>query len=76
MSFVAAFLRRAGAMASRFCRAGRSRGDVFTWAIHHPGDIEAAAEGYYKDSERIELEILARYVTDWKVSTVTQEPVP
>lgn len=50
--------------------------NMFTWAIHHAGDIEAAAQAYYADPERIELEIVERYVTDWKVSTVTQESVP
>ncbi|WP_419827158.1 hypothetical protein [Sphingomonas sp.] len=50
--------------------------NIFTWAIRHPGDIDAAAEVYYKDPERIELEIVGRYVTDWSVSTVTQEPIP
>ncbi len=50
--------------------------NMFTWAISHPGNIEKAAEGYYKDPERVELEIVERYVTDWKISTVTQEPVP
>ncbi len=49
--------------------------NMFTWAIYHSGDIEAAAEGYYKDPERIELEIVERYVTAWKVTTVTQESV-
>lgn len=49
--------------------------NMFTWAIHHPGDIELAAAGYYKDPERVELEIVERYVTDWKVTTVTQETV-
>ena len=50
--------------------------DMFTWAVYHPGDIEAAADGYYKDPERVELEIVERYVTDWTVSTVTREPIP
>lgn len=50
--------------------------NLFTWAIHHPGDIELAAEGYYKDPERIELEVVERYVTDWKVSTVVEEAIP
>ncbi len=50
--------------------------NLFTWAISHAGDIEEAADGYYKDPERIELEIVERYVTDWTVSTVTQERVP
>ncbi len=50
--------------------------NMFTWAVHHPGDIEAAMEGYYKDPERVELEIVERYVTDYKISTVTQEAVP
>lgn len=50
--------------------------NMFTWAIHHPGDIEAAAAGYYKDPERVELEIVNGYVTDWKITTVTQEAIP
>jgi hypothetical protein len=50
--------------------------NMFTWVIHHPGDIEKAAEGYYKDPERIELEIVERYVTEWAVTTVAQEPIP
>ncbi len=50
--------------------------NVFTWAIYHPGDIDKAAEGYYKDPERVELEIVNQYVTDWKVSKVTQEQIP
>jgi len=50
--------------------------NMFTWAIHHSGDIEQAAEGYYKDPERVELEIVERYVTDYKISTVVQEAIP
>ena len=50
--------------------------NVFTWAIHHPGNIELAAKGYYADPERVELEIVERHVTDWKVTTVIQEPIP
>ncbi len=50
--------------------------NVFTWAIHHPGDIDKAADLYYKDPERVELEIVERYVTGWKVTTVTEVAIP
>ena len=42
--------------------------NMFTWAIHHPGDIEVAAKGYYADPERVELEIVERYVTDYTIA--------
>ena len=50
--------------------------NLFTWAVHHPGDIEMAARAYYADPERVELEIVERYVTDYTIATVTQEPIP
>ena len=50
--------------------------NMFTWAIHHHGDIEDAAKRYYADPERVELEIVERHVTAWEVSTVFQEPIP
>lgn len=50
--------------------------NVFTWAIRHPGDIDRAAAVYYKDPERVELEIVERYVTDYRVTTVTPEAIP
>ena len=44
--------------------------NMFTWAISYPGDIDAAAERYYADPERIELRTVERFVTDWKVTPV------
>lgn len=50
--------------------------NVFTWAIHHAGNIDEVAERYYKDPERVELEIVGDYVTDYKIAKVTQERIP
>lgn len=47
--------------------------NLFTWAIEHTGDFDAAARSYYRDPERVELEIVADYVSSWEVRRV--EPV-
>jgi hypothetical protein len=49
--------------------------NVFTWAISHD-DFEAAAKRYYEDPERIELEIVANYVTAYEITRVIPEPIP
>jgi hypothetical protein len=49
--------------------------NMFTWAVSYDGDIDAAAAEYYKDPERVTLEIVGDYVADHKVTKVTQEPV-
>lgn len=50
--------------------------NMFTWAISHDGDFDAAAAAYYGDPERVELEIVANYVTAFEVTRVTQESLP
>lgn len=42
----------------------------FTWAIDHDGDFDAAAEAYYQDPKRIELDRVADYVSEWEISKV------
>ena len=32
--------------------------NIFTWAIEHEGDFDAAAKNYYEDPERVELEVV------------------
>ena len=49
--------------------------NVFTWAISHT-DFDAAAKRYYEDPERIELEIVANFVTAYEITRVTPEPIP
>lgn len=44
--------------------------NMFTWAINHAGDFEAAAKGYYEDPERVELEIVEKYVTAFEIRKV------
>ena len=50
--------------------------NMFTWAISFEGDIEKAAEGYYKDPERVELEVVGNYVTDHSITEVTPVAIP
>lgn len=52
-----------------FAFADREK-NLFTWAIRHPGDLEEVAARYYKDPERIALEIVEEWVTDWEIRTV------
>ncbi len=44
--------------------------DTFTWVLTYPGDIDAAAEKYYADPDRVALEYVADHVQDWQVSAV------
>ena len=50
--------------------------NMFTWGISHDGDFDAAAKGYYEDPERVELEIVGNYVTDFEIRKVYQQPIP
>jgi hypothetical protein len=52
------------------------KNNVFTWAVRHDGDINAAADKYYKDPDRIALEYVGNYVADYKVTEVCREPIP
>ena len=47
--------------------------NVFTWAIRLKGDLDEVQERYYKDPERVALEIVANWVTDYEIRQV--EPV-
>ncbi len=44
--------------------------NIFTWAIRHMGDIEEVAARYYQDPERVALETVGEWVTDWEVRPV------
>lgn len=50
--------------------------NMFTWAIDHDGDFDAAAKAYYEDPERVELEIVERYVTGYEIRKVEQLDLP
>lgn len=47
--------------------------NMFTWSFSYDGDYNEAAKRYYSDPERVDLEIVANYVTDFKVRNVRQE---
>lgn len=46
--------------------------NLFTWAIRHAGNFDEAAQQYYKDPERIELEIVGNYITDFEIRKVEE----
>jgi hypothetical protein len=46
--------------------------NIFTWAIEHHGDIDAASEAYYADPARGELETVRQYVVAFTVTAVTR----
>ena len=48
----------------------------FTWAIEHQGDFGAAAEGYYKDPDRVALDRIADYVSEWEIRKVDAISIP
>jgi hypothetical protein len=50
--------------------------NLFTWAIRHVGDFDEAAQAYYKDPERIELEIVGDYITDFQIRRVEELQIP
>ena len=50
--------------------------NMFTWAIDPDGDFDAAAKAYYEDPERIELEIVERYVTGYEIRKVEALDLP
>lgn len=50
--------------------------NLFTWAISHPGDLEAAAKAYQEDPERIELEFISNYVTGAETTKVSRLAIP
>lgn len=50
--------------------------NIFTWAVRHDDDLAAAADKYYKDPDRIALEVVGKYVADYRVTEVSREPIP
>lgn len=52
------------------CAFADREANMFTWAIGYSGDIDAAAERYYADPERVALKTVERYVTEWQVTPV------
>jgi len=50
--------------------------DIFTWAIEHEGNFDAAAAEYYEDPERVELDIVKNYVTDYEIRKVEALQIP
>lgn len=44
--------------------------NMFTWAIDHKGDFDAAAKDYYEDPERVELEVVGDFVTSYEIRKV------
>ncbi|MFE2179222.1 hypothetical protein [Streptomyces sp. NPDC059455] len=47
--------------------------NMLTWAIAYSGDIDTAAKHYYEDPDRIALQTVNDYVTEWEVRPV--EPI-
>lgn len=50
--------------------------NLFTWAVSHDGDIQAAMDRYYADPERAALEVIGEHIAEFKVTTVAREPIP
>ncbi|KQX23534.1 MULTISPECIES: hypothetical protein [unclassified Sphingomonas] len=68
-------VRRRHGFGIKFAFADREQ-NMFTWAIDHDGDFDAAAKAYYEDPERIELEIVERYVTGFEIRKVEVLDLP
>jgi hypothetical protein len=62
-------LRRKHGFGVLFALADRET-NWFTWAIDHHGDFDAAAEGYYQDPDRVALDRIADYVSEWEIRKV------
>lgn len=68
-------VRRRHGFGILFAFADREQ-NMFTWAIDHDGDFDAAAKAYYDDPERVELEIVERYVTSHEIRKVEVLDLP
>lgn len=68
-------VRRRHGFGILFALADREQ-NMFTWAIDHDGDFDAAARSYYEDPERVELEIVENYVTDYEIRKVEVLDLP
>jgi hypothetical protein len=49
--------------------------NIFTWAISHPGDFEAATNSYQSDLERVALEYISNFVTGAETAKVSRLPI-
>jgi len=47
--------------------------NMFTWSFSYDGDYNEAAKRYYSDPDRVNLEIVGNYVTDFKFKPVLME---
>lgn len=47
----------------------------FTWAVSHV-DFDAAAARYYKDPDRVALDVIEEYVEDYEIKRVNLIPIP
>lgn len=50
--------------------------NIFTWAVQHDGDFDAAAAAYYADPQRVELEKVGNFVTDHEIRKVEVLQIP
>lgn len=65
-------VRRRYGFAILFALQDREK-NIFTWAIHHEGDIDEVATRYYADPERVQLRHVTDYLESWDITRV--EPV-
>lgn len=47
--------------------------NLFTWAVQHPGDFDAADRDYQNDPERVALDFIGKYVTGAEMAKVSRE---
>jgi hypothetical protein len=68
-------VRRRHGFGILFAFADREQ-NMFTWAINHDVDFDAAAKAYYEDPERIELEIVGNYIIGFEIRKVEVLDLP
>lgn len=51
-------------------------GNMFTWAIDHAADFDAAAAAYYADPDRRQLEAIGDHIADYEIRRVEPVRVP
>jgi len=52
------------------------KANVFTWAVSHSGDFEAASRAFHAAPERPELDVAKEYVTAVEIAKVSRLVVP
>ena len=50
--------------------------NVFTWAVSHTGDFDAASRAFHAAPERAELDVAKEYVTAVEVTKVSRLAIP